>query len=437
MNGTSVGVGSGDARRKIGLQGVMCAPMAVASTRRGEANHNATASPVATVQSGEIATASLRSASRRPGLFIARERRMRALGFLSMTAFFLTAVLLAGCSTPATPSDDPPSQSTTTRRVLAISTMPRTVPPPTAQDYADAAALARSAGAKGGMLTTTWSALEPTSGVRRYEQFKKDLSAHIAEDESVCLGLQVINTTTRELPADLRDLDWTSLKLRARFRAVIDSLVPALNARVKYLSIGNEVDVYLNSHPEEWNPYLEFYAEMVRYVHSIVPWVKVGVTGTFDGVSKKVSGPMSSLNFYSDVWIFTYYPLNADFTPRAPEGVFADLQRMTALAGSKPVVIQEAGYPASDSLGSTEGQQATFVRNLFSAWYAQRGRIPFLNYFLLHDFPPDLCDSLAGYYGLAGNRNFREYLCSLGLRKADGTPRAAWEVFVEEGKKIP
>lgn len=375
--------------------------------------------------------------SREAGRAAGAAGTMSAHGLLATTAMLLTAALLAGCSTPATPSDDPPSQPGTASRVLSISAMPRTTPPTTAQDYADAAALARSAGAKGGMLTTTWSALEPTIGVRRYEQFKKDLSAHIAEDDAVCIGLQVINTTTREMPADLKDLDWTNLKLRARFRSVIDSLVPVLDSRVKYLSIGNEVDVYLNSHPEEWNPYLEFYAEMVRYVHSIVPWVKVGVTGTFDGVSKKVSGPMSSLNYYSDVWIFTYYPLNADFTPRAPEGVFADVQRMTALAGSKPVVIQEAGYPASDSLGSTEGEQATFVRNLFSAWYAQRARIPFLNYFLLHDFPADLCDSLAGYYGLAGNRNFREYLCSLGLRKADGTPRAAWEVFVEEGKKIP
>jgi hypothetical protein len=109
---------------------------------------------------------------------------------------------------------------------------------------------------------------------------------------------------------------------------------------------------------------------------------------------------------------------------------------MVTLAGSKQLVIQEAGYPASELLGSSELRQSQFVTKLFDAWAPRGDRIPFLNVFLMHDFTQTLCDYFTQYYGLPGDQRFSQFLCTLGLRKANGTPRLAWVTFAEAGRKI-
>lgn len=72
---------------------------------------------------------------------------------------------------------------------------------------------------------------------------------------------------------------------------------------------------------------------------------------------------------------------------------------------------------------------------VFRAWKAHENRIPFLNFFLLHDMPPQMCDELTKYYDLPNNLNFRSYLCSLGLRQSDGRPKLAWTALVESAKQ--
>jgi len=80
-------------------------------------------------------------------------------------------------------------------------------------------------------------------------------------------------------------------------------------------------------------------------------------------------------------------------------------------------------------------KQAAFVTNVFTAWKAANGRIPFLNVFLLHDFTQSMCDDFGVYYGLPNVPSFKAFLCSLGLRKADGTARQAWSTLGDEARK--
>jgi hypothetical protein len=223
--------------------------------------------------------------------------------------------------------------------------------------------------------------------------------------------------------------------MRTRFHALIDSLRPDL-AHVSYLSIGNEVDPYLSSHPAEWATYKAFLTDAIAYVHSVAPSVKVGVTATFDGANGAAAADVAALNAASDVYILTYYPLTGDFGVRPPDAPLTDLPRMVSLAGVRPLILQEVGYPASTLLGSSEQLQAQFVTNVFDAWGPRGDRIPFLNVFLMHDFPQTLCDYFTQYYGLPGNERFSQFLCTLGLRKANGTPRLAWTAFVDAGRKV-
>jgi hypothetical protein len=48
----------------------------------------------------------------------------------------------------------------------------------------------------------------------------------------------------------------------------------------------------------------------------------------------------------------------------------------------------------------------------------------------MHDFTPAMCDQFAQYYGDPNDASFKAYLCTIGLRQDDGTPKAAWNAFV-------
>jgi exo-beta-1,3-glucanase (GH17 family) len=202
-----------------------------------------------------------------------------------------------------------------------------------------------------------------------------------------------------------------------------------LSGNEKYLSIGNEVDVYLQAHPDEWLAYTGFYQDAVQHVHAQMPGLSVGVTTTFEGYSVTSAADVRTLNSSSDVVILTYYPLQDGAQVRAATAPGADLPLMVSLAGDKPVVLQEAGYPSGALNGSSETSQAEFVSNLLQAWHAAGGRIPFLSYFLLYDFDQPTCDAFGVYYGVA-DPAFLSFLCTLGLRTADGTEKPAWAAFV-------
>ncbi len=319
-------------------------------------------------------------------------------------------------------------------RVLAVSSNPRVAPAPAPPDFAGAIDLVAQAGARGSLLSWTWKALEPSPGVFKLDEVKEGLS-YLGNTRGLDLlvGLQVINTTAKEVPSDLAAVPFDADVMKTRFHALVDALRPHLNRRVKYLSIGNEVDVYLTTHPQEWDAYKRFYRDGLAYVHAVAPWIKVGVTVTYDGaVGHK--GQIADLNSRSDVFILTYYPLGSHFIPRPPDAPMTDIAKMVELASRWPVILQEVGYPSSAVLASSELKQAQFVSEVFRAWNTSASRIPFLNFFLLHDLPAQLCEELAQYYGLPHDRNFQAFLCSLGLRYADGRPKAAWPALVKSAR---
>src|SRR6185295_3866373 len=92
------------------------------------------------------------------------------------------------------------------------------------------------------------------------------------------------------------------------------------------------------------------------------------VTSTFDGANTKFPREVADLNADSDVFILTYYAVDERFLPQASRSPVDDLPRAVALAGKRPLVFQEVGYPSSAVLSSSEQQQADFVSSVFAAW---------------------------------------------------------------------
>lgn len=347
----------------------------------------------------------------------------------------LTVVLGAGLTVKSfLPIQDARAGPQSTARVLSISSNPRARQSADAQAFFEAIELAYRAGARGDFTSWTWKVLEPKAGRFNLAELKDGLGyLGNTRGSDLLLGLQVINTTAKETPSDLGNVPFDAPAMKKRFRALLDALRPHLNRHVKYISVGNEVDVYLSAHPQQWAAYKAFYNDAVSAIHAMAPWIKVGVTVTYDGALAN-RARVEELNGRSDIFILTYYPLGDRFIPRPPNVALSDIPKMVDLAKSRPLILQEVGYPTSATLASSEEHQAQFVTSVFRAWNASAARIPFLNFFLLHDLAPQTCAEYARYYGLPTDGNFQSFLCSLGLRTADGKPKLAWPALVKAAK---
>jgi hypothetical protein len=319
-------------------------------------------------------------------------------------------------------------------QVLAIAFNPQSVPTPEGWDFVVALEMADNAGINGAAATYRWSELESTAGALDVTKVQDDLNILSGMYHyTTLLGIQVLNTTDRETPADLLDVSFDDPRMLERFIALFDAMLPYLNENVRYLSIGNEVDIYLAANPEEWATYQTFYHDAAAYVHEVAPSLQVGVTVTYPSIFQHPD-EVAQLNEVSDVIIITYYPSAPAFTFNNPAAPLEDFPHMVEFAGGRPVVLQEVGFASSELLGSSEAAQAEFVANVFSAWAATGDAIPFLDFFLLHDLAEATCSEFEDYYGLRHER-FHAFLCTLGLREEDGTPKLAWDVFVEQAQQ--
>ncbi len=351
----------------------------------------------------------------------------RRLGFWLILFGLLTIGAASGAISAQSATPDGSDQ------VLGVATNPRMIPDPALGDYLDAFALTHSVGVNGNAFTEKWSTLEPASGIA-INAFIDGLNSF--EDfypDTILLGIQVINTTAKETPADLLAVPFDDPQMLQRFEALIDAILARLDHPVRYLSIGNEVDVYLGNHPQEWAAYQTFFAGAAAYVHQVAPSIQVGVTVTYNGW-RDHADEVQRLNQPSDVLIVTYYPLGAAFMTDNPDAPLTDFPNMIQLADGLPVVLQEVGYPSAALLDGSEAEQAQFIHSVFAAWRSVGDAIPFLDVFMLHDVTEQMCSDLEGYYGLS-HPNFHAYLCTLGLRAADGTPKLAWDVFAEEAQQ--
>ncbi|HEV7705943.1 MAG TPA: hypothetical protein VGO46_16715 [Gemmatimonadaceae bacterium] len=315
-------------------------------------------------------------------------------------------------------------------RTLSMSASPRQIPPPTDADFAAAFDLAYGAGARGQLITATWRELEPTAGALNVSALFRQLDYVPGRMPAIYVGIQLINTVAKEVPDDLADTSFDSPAMRARFHALIDAIAGTMPAPVTYFSIGNEVDGYLQQ-TNQWTQYRSFYEDALDYVHQKIPGARVGVTGGFAGLVGATRAQMAALNTRSDVVMLTYYPLGDGFQVGPPTSARADFPAMLAAANGKPVVIQELGYPASPLLGSSDAMQAEFFADAIDEWSTiDAVQMPYVNLFLLHDFTDEECHAFGDYYGIPDNAFFEAYLCTLGLRHADGTPRLAWQAVV-------
>jgi len=308
-------------------------------------------------------------------------------------------------------------------RILSVA-----INPGSDNNFNNAFAQGQALGMQASPLALFWDDLETSPGV--YNPNPNNLAIANAfypgVNTQVSLEIDPIDTVKRRMPSDLMSLPFDDPTVISRYENLLQwafTQIPDL--QLTSLTIGNEVDAYLDSNPSQWPQYITFFQQVSAYARGLRPGLKVGVKGEFSGMTGPAQANMQALNQYSDVVEVTYYPLNSDFSPEPPTVVSTDFNTITSLYPGRILHLLEVGYPSGTACGSSESMQSQFIDQVFSAWDEHYDQIKLISFFSLTDFSPQTVTTLESYYGLSSTC-FGEYLGTLGLMTYDGQQKQAY-----------
>jgi len=313
--------------------------------------------------------------------------------------------------------------------------------------------------ARGGALTQLslpWADIEGPTGGPNFVLVAEILAGVRAKGLVPLFQIAAIDTEHASVPADLADpadptrlragLHWNSTELIDRYAALLEVVAPlAVFSGAPYIGVGNEVSVNLLLHPETGYEFAEFAFTMRAFVQQLTSRaVGVGVTltvGDVGGWAPPAAPPAwgAALLALSDATPLTYYPLRADATVETSAAAIARAvgDALAALPAGACAIFQEIGMPsgynnASSVDGSSDAKQAAFfgvIRHVLDEANATRP-LRAVSLYQLVDMADSDCEAFAKYYN-ASEPAFIEYLCTLGVVKADGTQKAGFDAFID------
>lgn len=293
-----------------------------------------------------------------------------------------------------------------------------------------------------------WPELEPSEGNYDFSGLQETLSWASDNGLSTFANITVVDIDTLVLPTEFLaddeaqqfagDYDFTNPELIGRFLFMLDEMIPYLVEHgVFYVGVGNEVDGWLTENPEELEDYLAFIATVREHIHTIAPDLAVGVTVTGH---VPLRNPDYLQNFYpvTDIVSSNFYGIDVtDFTVTDREATSELLETFIAAFEDRPIVIPELGCNSAESMESSLELQ----RECFDAMFAvleQHPNVRFVTVFTFHDFEVPLCNAILEAFGYDPGAEFEnifdqriaDYLCTTGIVNADGSPKPAFEGFL-------
>jgi hypothetical protein len=313
-----------------------------------------------------------------------------------------------------------------------------------------------NAGMNGGDLRLSWDELEPLPGSYDLEDMIEVLEDFNSRGFSTYVNLGTIDIGFLEIPEEFENpengdelapgLNFNDPEIISRFRALLEEIVPIMiDNGVFYLSIGNEVNAWLENNPDQVDPYIDFLKAAKATVRSIDERLAVGTTQIFAQEDEVVD----RLIEVSDAVVFNYYPVDINtFFVKSPSVIESEINNYVDRAAGKLVLFQEMGcpsgyLPAPANSSSLEIQGKCF-ENAFNTFFSNPD-LRFVSVFNFIDFDDAFCDSLISDFGLDGlefpqdaAERFVEWTCTLGLRLNDDvlTEKPAWEVFIGNLEKL-
>jgi hypothetical protein len=295
-------------------------------------------------------------------------------------------------------------------------------------DYTAALVKAQAAGATAVTLTFDWNAIETAPGV--YDDTVLDIANAYYPSRGVSVGLMLrpISTNSKPVPADLAATAFDDPAMIARFNALLDNVlahVPLLT--LTGLGIGSEVQETLGSDAAQWAAYRTLFEAARAHARAVRPGIRVGIEASEPALHAPVLALWQAAETSADIILFSYYPLNSDFTVRDPAEVHDTFTALCDAFPARTIHVNQIGYPTSATCGSSEDLQAAFIAELFSAWDEHASQISLVTFLRLHDYSSAEATAAAGPYGIS-TPAFIEFLRTLGMRTqpGSGADKAAW-----------
>jgi len=208
-----------------------------------------------------------------------------------------------------------------------------------------------------------------------------------------------------------------------------------------YLGLASEINTYQDTHPDDFPNFLSLYRSVYDLVKSESPDTQVFVTFQWEELNNLIPAIAAGRKPYQtdweqielfepklDLWAISSYPFIA-----IPHAAQIPADYYTPLLGrtTKPLAVAEGGYPSQDN-GVDKGTPQDQVDYL-NAIHSQIGtRLAFWIYLLYNDFNVASFAPLLILQGQAGDIVTLGMFATLGLTRADHTPKSAlavWDSF--------
>jgi len=225
--------------------------------------------------------------------------------------------------------------------------------------------------------------------------------------------------------------------LQQRFTNFVGNLLSRYPGVIKYLEIGNEINLYFSNNQSQIPNFKTFLSNVISYIKTVDTSIMVGTVFAYAGL---VADDTLLVNFSSVIDFMGYtiyiYGENFDFSGNvsAIQPFFDSMINQSAVLG-KPFGIVEIGENSNTSLGSSFQHQADFIDFIYQFLNNEHKNIIFMSYYIMYDFTWDECSTLAAEFYPGYNEssivyiNFIAFLCGIGLYSADGSPKLGWEAF--------
>ncbi len=206
----------------------------------------------------------------------------------------------------------------------------------------------------------------------------------------------------------------------------------------RYLGLASEINTYADTYPEDFPYYLTLYNAVYDAVKSEAPEIQIFVTFQWEELNNLIpsvaQGKQYDVNWDQieqfepklDLWVISSYPF---VIFRSGSDIPVDYYTPLLARTSKPLAVAEGGY-TSEPVGSFSGAPQDQVDYL-NALHSQIGgeRLAFWIYLLLTDFNLESYAKILNQQGHGGDVATLGMFASVGLRKSDGTPKPALEVW--------
>jgi hypothetical protein len=204
-----------------------------------------------------------------------------------------------------------------------------------------------------------------------------------------------------------------------------------------YYFIGGEVDIYLNEHRDEIPAFREVQNHAYRSIKASSPETIVGLVVTYHYARDfDALDIIRTLAPDCDILGYTVHPHLENFSYRDVSRGLEYLNEVADVIPDKPFAIIETGWSSSALLESSEELQVEFLHDYFS--FIDSGGAEFVIWFSLND-QCDCSEAVRTHLEPVPHlmddeqyvNYFEEFMCSPGLKYADGSPKKAWHVWQE------